>query len=507
MEKMVRNDAQNTREYVLKLEDIHKNFPGTKALDGASLNVYKGKVMGLLGENGAGKSTLMKVLNGIYQKDKGVIYFEGQVVKFNHIRQAQKAGIAMVHQEPHILPDLTIAENVLLGQELMQHRFKINWKAMYKKVDDLLQSLHMKQKAKSLAQGVSIGDQKLLEIAKALSIDAKVIIMDEPTDALTEKEVLRLFEIIRKLCFQGKSIIYISHRMEEIFDICDDITIMRDGQSIIESPISILNYEQIIEKMVGRKLEQITYKGQSILKSKQKVFCAQNISNNQIKPISFEIYQGEVLGFYGLIGAGRTQLARSIYGCYPIVEGELILEGKLIKVKSPYEAIVHGIIYISEDRKIDGLIIGASVRENMSLSTLKSLSNRFGHIDCKKEKEEVNRYIEKFKIKTSSQTQLVQNLSGGNQQKISIAKGLMCHPKLLILDEPTRGIDVAAKREIYRLIHEFKQRGLAILLISSEMPEVIGLSDRLMVMSDRQIKGELELGAITQEAIMKLALG
>lgn len=493
---------------VLRLENIHKSFPGTKALDGVSLSAYRGKVMGLLGENGAGKSTLMKVLNGIYQKDEGEIYCFGEKVEFDGIAKAQAAGIAMVHQEPHILPDLTIAENVLLGREVMRNRLSIDWRATYHKVDKILHGLHMQQKAANLANNLSIGDQKLLELAKALSLDAQIIVMDEPTDALTEKEVRGLFEIIKKLCAEGKCIIYISHRMEEIFEICDDITIMRDGQFIIESKTDALTHEQIIEKMVGRKMTVLssTEHTQMPEQSMQQLFKAENISNDKIKPASFVIHQGEVLGVYGLIGAGRTELARSIYGCYPIKKGQMTLGGKVIRVNNPTEALAYGIVYISEDRKVDGLVLGASLKENMTLASLKKLSNAFGHIDRSKEKEMVSKYIDQLKIKTPNQDQLVSNLSGGNQQKIAIAKGLLCQPKLLILDEPTRGIDVAAKREIYRLIYALKAQGLAILFISSEMPEVIGLSDRMLVMRDGEIKGELMADDISQEAVMKLAI-
>ncbi|WP_440682733.1 sugar ABC transporter ATP-binding protein [Cysteiniphilum halobium] len=494
---------------VLQLENIHKSFPGTKALDGAYLKAYSGKVMGLLGENGAGKSTLMKVLNGIYQKDEGEIYCFDEKVQFDSIAKAQAAGIAMVHQEPQILPDLTIAENVLLGREVMRNRFSINWRATYEKVDQILSWLHMQQKASSLADNLSIGDQKLLELAKALSLDARIIVMDEPTDALTQKEVRRLFEIIKKLCAEGKCIIYISHRMEEIFEICDDITIMRDGQFIIESKTNALSHEQIIEKMVGRKIAALSLQSTHHEVSEQftqQLFKAEKISNSQIKSASFVIHQGEILGVYGLIGAGRTELARSIYGCYPIKSGQMTLDKEVIRVNNPAQALAYGIVYISEDRKVDGLVLGASVKENMTLASLRKLSNVIGHIDQTKEKEEVSQYITQLNIKTPSQDQLVINLSGGNQQKIAIAKGLLCQPKFLILDEPTRGIDVAAKREIYRLIYTLKAQGLAILLISSEMPEVIGLSDRMLVMRDGEIKGELMSGAISQEAIMKLAI-
>ncbi|WP_440616304.1 sugar ABC transporter ATP-binding protein [Cysteiniphilum sp. 6C5] len=493
---------------VLRLENIHKSFPGTKALDGVSLTAYRGKVMGLLGENGAGKSTLMKVLNGIYQKDEGDIYCFGEKVEFDGIAKAQASGIAMVHQEPHILPDLTIAENVLLGREIMRNRLCIDWKATYQKVDQILARLHMQQKAASLANNLSIGDQKLLELAKALSLDAQIIVMDEPTDALTEKEVRRLFEIIKKLCEQGKCIIYISHRMEEIFEICDDITIMRDGQFIIESKTDVLTHEQIIEKMVGRKMTAFSSAEHTQISEQpmQQLFKAENISNDKIKPASLVIHQGEVLGVYGLIGAGRTELARSIYGCYPIKEGQMTLAGEVIRVNNPTQALAYGIVYISEDRKVDGLVLGASVKENMTLASLKKLSNALGHIDRSQEKEIVSKYIDQLKIKTPNQQQLVSNLSGGNQQKIAIAKGLLCQPKLLILDEPTRGIDVAAKREIYRLIHTLKAQGLAILFISSEMPEVIGLSDRMLVMREGEIKGELMSDDISQEAVMKLAI-
>ena len=495
-------------EAILSLENIDKSFPGTKALSCARLNAYPGRVMGLLGENGAGKSTLMKIITGIYQKDAGEILFKSQAVNFKNVRESQAAGIAMVHQEPHILPDLTIAENILLAREVMKHRWKIDWSKMFDKVDHILSQLNIRKKARDLAQGLSIGDQKIIEIAKALSLDAQVIIMDEPTDALTETEVQQLFTIIKMLCDSGKSIIYISHRMEEIFTICDRITIMRDGHFISEASIGELTGEEIIEKMVGRTVEKTPSTAQEVPRQDQmqEVLRLDKVSNAYINEVSLSLHSHEIVGIFGLMGAGRTELAQSIYGCYPFTKGQMLLSGKGVNINSPYLALQHGIVYVSEDRKVDGLIIDASVRENMSLSALPQLCNALGVIDGKKEKAQVGEYIKKFSIKTPSQSQIVANLSGGNQQKIAIAKALMCQPKVLILGEPTRGVDVGAKREIYRLIQQLKEQGMAILLISSEIPEIIALSDRIVVMKENTATAKLPLEEVSQESILHHAI-
>ena len=493
------------RIFVLKLSGIVKNFPGTKALDGASLNVYAGKVMGLLGENGAGKSTLMKIIVGIYAPDQGQMVYHGKKTQFDSVKASKENGIVMVHQEPSILPELNLAENILLGREPMKNILHIDYKTMHGMAGKLLRQLCINKQSTDRASGLSIGDQKMIEIAKALAVDAEVIIMDEPTDALVDTEVQRLFEIIQQLCRQGKSIIYISHRLEEVSQICDDVTIMRDGKFIAESPIEQISHKEIIAKLVGREVTvDDQYKksdlGQVILK-------AESICNRYLKPASFQLHQKEVLGIFGLMGAGRTELAKTLYGMLGIDQGVIYIDGQPLNIDTSTVALKNGIVYISEDRKAEGLVLGLSVLENISLSALPQLSNKWGKINAKSEKAQVSYYIDQLKIKTSSVKQLVKNLSGGNQQKVAIAKGLICQPKVLILDEPTRGVDIGAKGEIYRLIHQLKAQGLGIILVSSEIKEIMALSDRVLVMLEGEITAELPRENLTQEKMMQYAMG
>ncbi|MBK2125190.1 sugar ABC transporter ATP-binding protein [Fangia hongkongensis] len=499
---------------VFQAKKISKRFLATLALDEASLNVYQGKVMGVLGENGAGKSTLMKVITGVYQKDSGALYLDGNEVNFANVSVSQMHGISMVHQEPHILPDLTIGENIMLGQEPMKNRYCINTKQMYQQANAILSQLGMNKKATTLADQLSIGDQKMLEIAKALVINAKIIIMDEPTDALTISEVNQLFCIIRSLCSEGKSIIYISHRMEEIFDICDDITIMRDGKFITECKVNALDEKAIIEKMVGKKLSNQLESAETTeynqREEKQIALSVEGLSNRYFHKLSFDLCQGEILGVFGLMGAGRTELAKSIYGTEVLNAGKIYLNGKAIQIHCEKDAIKEGIIYVCEDRKHEGLLLERPIVENISLSSLERISNRFGIIQCKAEKDAADYYIKLLSIKAKNKMQLPDELSGGNQQKVAIARALMCQPKILILDEPTRGVDVGAKHEIYRLIYQLKSKGISILLISSEMPEVVGLSDRMLVMRDKKIVTTLDVqhkGNFTQSEILKYAMG
>ncbi len=491
-------------EKILAMENISKEFPSVKALDNVHLNAYKGKVMALLGENGAGKSTLMKILSGVYKKTSGNIYYKGKELNVNSTRQANENGISIIHQELNLISELTIGENIFLGREPKTKLALIDWKTLYSKSESLLKELDISVNPKTKIKELSIGIKQMVEIAKALSFEAELIIMDEPTDALTDKETKSLFKIINKLKNEGKSIIYISHRLNEIFEICDDVTIIRDGKFVAEHPVQEIDQDSLIELMVGRKLEeQFPYQkdelGEVLLEAKE-------IQNKYIKNVSFNIKQKEIVGVAGLMGAGRTELAKSIYGHYKIEKGEITLKGKQLHIKSEKDAIKSGISYVSEDRKKDGLVLGMNVMKNISLSSLDKIS-KFKIINKTTEKKVAVDYISNFNIKTPSKEQKLSNLSGGNQQKVSISKSLLPLPKVLIMDEPTRGIDVGAKKEIYKLMNKFKSEGMGILMISSEIPELLGMCDRILVMHEGKLMGELSREEMSQEAVMRLAVG
>ncbi|UIN00811.1 ribose ABC transporter ATP-binding protein RbsA [Yersinia ruckeri] len=490
---------------LLQLKGIDKAFPGVKALSGAALSVYPGRVMALVGENGAGKSTMMKVLTGIYSKDAGSQHFLGQEVVFNGSKASQEAGIGIIHQELNLIPQLTIAENIFLGREFVNRFGGIDWKKMYAEADRLLARLNLNYSSHRLVGELSIGDQQMVEIAKVLSFESKVIIMDEPTDALTDTETASLFNVIRELKAEGRGIVYISHRLKEIFEICDDVTVFRDGQFIGEKPVSELQEDTLIEMMVGRKLEEQYPRlnlplGDVRLQVKQ--LCGPGVHD-----VSFSLRAGEILGVAGLMGAGRTELMKIIYGALPRQSGYVMLNGREVVTHSPQDGLANGIVYISEDRKRDGLVLGMSVKENMSLTALRYFSRSGGSLKQADEQQAVADFIRLFNIKTPSMEQPIGLLSGGNQQKVAIARGLMTRPKVLILDEPTRGVDVGAKKEIYQLINQFKQEGLSIILVSSEMPEVLGMSDRILVMHEGHLSGEFSIEQATQEVLMAAAVG
>ncbi|MFA0441392.1 ribose ABC transporter ATP-binding protein RbsA [Vibrio sp. 10N.286.49.C2] len=489
---------------ILQLSEIEKAFPGVKALDKASLNVYPGKVMALLGENGAGKSTLMKVLTGIYSKDAGDLRYQDAEASFEGPRESQQAGISIIHQELNLIPELTIAENIYLGREKTNAFGRIKWHEMYADADQLLARLNVKHSAKTLLGELSLGEQQMVEIAKALSFESKVIIMDEPTDALTDTETASLFNVINELRAQGCGIVYISHRLKEIFEICDDITVLRDGKFIGQTVVAETNEDALIEMMVGRKLDE-QYPRINATHGKRSLEV-RRVSGTGVRDVSFHVDQGEILGVSGLMGAGRTELMKMIYGALKRDSGDVVLYGKSINPISPQEGLANGIAYISEDRKGDGLVLGLSVKDNMSLCTLEQLSKgwQLQHAD---EVIAVEDFITLFNIKTPSRNQIIGNLSGGNQQKVAIAKGLMTKPKVLILDEPTRGVDVGAKKEIYQLINKFKADGMSIILVSSEMPEVLGMSDRIMVMHEGRVSGEFMADEADQEKLLACAVG
>lgn len=486
------------------MKNINKKFSGVSVLKNLDFNIYKGRVMALVGENGAGKSTLVKILTGVYLKTAGEILLNGKSVSFTDTSSSQDEGIAMIHQELNLVGDLSIGENIFLGRE-PSSKGRILWNQLFKDAQYWLEKIGLKEDPHQLVKNISVGKQQLVEIAKALSINANVIIMDEPTGALTPMETEKLFNVINDLKSEGKSIVYISHRLQEIFKICDDVTVLRDGCLIGEYPIENLTEDNIIEMMVGRKLsEQYPW---IETRTVEDILKIENITNNFVKNVSFTLKKGETLGVAGLMGSSRTELMRTIYGIYSYSEGEIYLNKERLKLSSPKEALKNGIAYVSEDRKLNGIIIEMNVRENITLASLDLFKGILGYVNIRKEEDVSLKYIDDFSIKTTGTKQLLRFLSGGNQQKVSIAKNLMTNPAILILDEPTRGVDVGAKKEIYEIINNFKNKGMSIIVVSSDIPEILGISDRIMVMHEGRVSGFLNRDEATQESIMALAVG
>ncbi|MGL5867493.1 MAG: sugar ABC transporter ATP-binding protein [Clostridium chrysemydis] len=494
-----------TKKPMLKMEGVSKSFPGVKALDKVNITAYGGEVTALMGENGAGKSTLMKILSGVYTKDEGKIFIQGEEANIHGIKSAEELGVTIIHQELSIINNLTVSENIFLGNEKVSKFGKINKKLLNERSKMFLEQIGCDFDPNMLAGNLNVGEKQMVEIAKALTKNAGIIIMDEPTTALTEVETKNLFKVIDNLKSKGIAIIYISHRMEEIFAICDKVEVLRDGKYAGCANIKDIDNDDLISMMVGRKIEdQFPYK--EVEKGKVMLEVDNLSSKAGVYNASFKVREGEILGVAGLMGSGRTELLKTVFGAYKKTEGKVIINGEELKGNSIREAIKHGICYLSEDRKKEGLVLGMSVGDNMTLANLDSYENRMFVIDRKNEASDVNDYIKKIRIKTPSPNQYIKNLSGGNQQKVILAKWLLTNPEVLIIDEPTRGIDVGAKKEIYELLNELKNKGKAIIMISSDMPEVLGISDRIMVMSEGKITGELNREEATQEKIMKLAL-
>ncbi|MGG5462248.1 sugar ABC transporter ATP-binding protein [Clostridium sp. B9] len=495
------------RTPMLKMEGVSKSFPGVKALDNVSLMAYGGEVTALMGENGAGKSTLMKILSGVYKKDEGKIFIEGIEVDIKGIKSAEDAGITIIHQELSVINNLTVAENIFLGNE-KHSKFtgKINKKLLDERSKMFLEQIGCNISPNRLVSTLNVGEKQMIEIAKALTKNARIIIMDEPTTALTDVETENLFKVIESLREKGIAIIYISHRMEEIFKICHRVEVLRDGKYAGSAEIKDIDNDQLIAMMVGRKIEdQFPYRdvkmGDIALEVKD-LSCKEGVKN-----ASFKVRKGEILGIAGLMGSGRTELAKTIFGEYKKTSGTVKLNGKELNVKNINDAIRNGICYLSEDRKKEGCVLGLSVGDNMTICNLDKYENKMKVLDRKKESADIDYYIKKINIKTPSSKQFIKNLSGGNQQKVILAKWLMLSPEVLIIDEPTRGIDVGAKKEIYELLNELKASGKAIIMVSSDLPEVLGISDRIMVMSEGKVSGELSRQEANQQSIMKLAVG
>ncbi|MBK0004547.1 MULTISPECIES: sugar ABC transporter ATP-binding protein [Erwiniaceae] len=489
--------------YALEAEGISKFFPGVKALSNVSLRVKPGTVHALMGENGAGKSTLMKCLIGIYRPDEGQIRIKGEPVQFTDTLDALRSGISMIHQELNLVPHMTVAENIWLGREPMKLGFVDHGK-LNRLTKDLLVKLNIRLRPDQMVGDLSIASQQMVEIAKAVSWNSDIVIMDEPTSALTETEVSHLFAIIRDLREQGKAIIYISHKMDEIFAITDEVSVFRDGTWVASDATSSYSRQSLITQMVGRELTQLFPKFDANIG--EDVLTVRNLTRQGVfHDVSFNVRRGEILGVAGLVGAGRSEVMESLFGMTSIDSGEILIDGVPTTIESPAAAIDKGLAFLTEDRKKSGLFLVLSVLENMSIVKMTNYSAKAGFVNHGDMAKDCLEQIRKLNIKTPTMDQIINNLSGGNQQKVLIARWLLAQPKILILDEPTRGIDVGAKAEIYRLISELASRGVAIIMVSSELPEILGMSDRVMVMHGGRITGILNKEDADQETILSLA--
>ncbi len=490
---------------LLRMENVVKTFPGVKALNNAAITVHAGEVMGFMGENGAGKSTLMNVLGGVFPADSGDIYIDGQKVEIHNVHESQELGVAFIHQELALEPYLTIAENIFLGREMRNALGMVSKDKMAKAAKPFLERVGLKVDPNEFVGRLSLGQQQMVEIAKSFSLNAKILILDEPTSSLSEKEVNILFKTVRDLRDQGMGIIFITHKMAEVFTICDACTIMRDGEYMGTLDAKTATESELIAKMVGRDLGnyyvrtynepgEVKLEAQHINAGKRAIDC------------SFKVRAGEILGFYGLVGAGRSELMKAIMGLDPMDSGEIFINGQKVAKNTPKYMQSAGIALVPENRKVEGLLLKNTIAFNISLPVIKQF---IGHLSVNHSKESaiVDKGVKDLRVKTPSAYVNCSTLSGGNQQKVLLAKWLATDPKILILDEPTRGIDVGAKAEIYTIINELAKAGLAVILISSEMPEVMNMSDRMMIMSEGRITGELSKEEYNQEAILKFAMG
>ena len=492
---------------ILECREISKSFGGVRALKKVDFSLQQGEVHALVGENGAGKSTLIRIISGALFPDEGEIWYRGQKVEITSPRLAQGMGISAVYQDPLIYPYLSVVENIFLGREIKTPRGNIDWKRQEEKAQELFASLNIAPHFLRQPMGeLSVGLQQLVLIAKALAYEAQVIIFDEPTAILTEHEAERLFQIIKTLKEQGVGIIYISHRLEEIFQIADRVTIMRDGEVVGDYPLSAVNREMIVELMAGKHLvEEIEHGGE---KSDQPVLVVKNLTKKgRFEDISFEAFQGEILAFSGLVGSGRTDVAQALFGIISPDSGEIYYRGEKFKAYSPQYAMEHGIAYLPEDRKSQGLFPILSVSYNITVSVLRQIVNNLGVVDARKEREIAEKYVKELNIRTPGLEAKVFSLSGGNQQKVVLAKWLGVNPQILILDEPTRGIDVATKAEVHQMIAQLVESGIAVIIISSELPEVLKLADRVIVMHEGKITGVFEGEDITSTNLVRAATG
>lgn len=492
-------------EIKLRVSQIEKSFPGVKALDKIDFSVRKGTVHALCGENGAGKSTLMKIINGLYKPDAGQIFLDEKPVKVKDPIDALRMGIAMIAQELNYVPEMSVEENLFLGR-LPKGRFgKVDWKEVRRRTEQLLKEEHLPYKADQKLKTLTVSDIQMLEILKAISNDADVIVMDEPTSAITQKEVELLFKKIEMLKAKGVSIVYISHKLDEVFRIADDVTVLRDGTVVKSMRAEDTNIEEVISLMVGRKMENVYPK--ETLEIGEKLLDVRNLcSKNVYDDVCFHLNKGEIIGFAGLVGAGRTEVMRSLFGLDPYTSGEIYISGNKTEIKNVSSSIKNGMVMLSEDRRRYGIIPIRSVMENASLASLDKFFYG-GHAHNKEERETVAEYFKKMNVKTPTLDTAIQSLSGGNQQKVLLAKWMLRNPDVMILDEPTRGIDVGAKYEIYKLMTEIAREGKGVIMVSSELPELIGMCDRIYVMNQGRISGELSRDEFSQEAIMRYATG
>lgn len=499
-------------DIILEAKGISKSFPGVKALDDVSLTLRRGRLTALLGENGAGKSTLMNIIAGVFPPDAGEVQLAGEVVQFANPREAREAGIAMIFQELNLHSNLTVAENIFLGREPLNRLGLIDTATMNEEAAGLLKQLDLAVAPTTPLGSLRVGQQQIVEIARAISSDARVIIMDEPTSAIAEHEIEVLFGIIAELKRQGVAIAYITHKLEELTRIGDDAVVMRDGQLIGAAPVKDLDHDAIVQMMVGREMKEVSARSTAI--PGYEALRVENLSLEHpdrpgdflLHDINLQVRRGEVLGIFGLMGAGRTELLETIFGLHPDGSaGEIFINGKRVTITSPVDAIALGLALAPEDRKREGLLLEMTVAENSSLACLSRLE-RFGFVDEAAEHRLVEQSVERFQVKTPSQNQIIRNLSGGNQQKVILGKWLATEPLVLLLDEPTRGIDVNAKGEIYSLINELATDGLAVIVVSSELPEILVLSDRLLVLCEGQKTAEFNRTEANEETIMKAAL-
>jgi ribose transport system ATP-binding protein len=490
----------------LRMEGISKSFPGVQALQEVNFEVTRGEIHALVGENGAGKSTLMKVLTGALHLDEGRIILRGEPVEIHSPSDSQELGISMIHQELSLIPYLNVGKNVYLGRE-PRRRIPgfIDWKKLYSQTQELLGQLNLDVRARAEAQDLSIAQQQMVEVAKALSLEADLIAMDEPTSSLTDRETEVLFDVMRKLKDQGVAIIFITHRLEEVFEVSDRITVLRDGRHIATAPTAELNHNQVVQLMVGRELDNMYPYSET--KERGVALQADDLADGQeLHGVSLELQGGQILGVAGLVGAGRTALAETLFGLRQATAGEIHIDGQVVKLHSAKQAIEHGLGFVPEDRKLQGLFLNMAVRENITMSSTSLVSN-FGFVNTNKANKLADEYVDKLDIRTPSLRQRIRNLSGGNQQKVIIARWLTLKPRVLILDEPTRGVDVGAKAEIHGLMRQLAEDGVAVLMISSELPEIIGVSDRILVMHEGRVTGRFERDEASQDMIMHAATG
>ena len=492
---------------LLRVEGVTKRFPGVVALDKIHFELKQGEVHALVGENGAGKSTLMKILCGVYQPDEGAVFYKGQPVAFRNSTEAQRAGISIIYQELNLIPHLSVAQNLFIGREPTRWGLLLDEARMNREAAALLAKLHVSIDPALIIRRLPLSKQQMVEVAKALSYDSEILIMDEPTSALSETEIDELFKVIHTLRDRGVGIIYISHRLEELKHLVDRVTVFRDGQHISTDPYASLSLAEVVNRMVGRSLEH-KFPARSSKPSGMKILEVKGLHREGVlKDISFDLYEGEILGIAGLMGAGRTELARALFGADTRDGGEIYLSGKKLQIRSPGDAIREGIAYLPEDRKSHGLAVKMLLNENVSMANLAQVCGPAAVISKTKERKAAERFIRELAIRTPSVYQIVNNLSGGNQQKVVVAKWLFRNSKVLLFDEPTRGIDVGAKFAIHELIDLLARKGVGIIMISSELPEILGMTDRVLVLHEGRLEATLDTRRTTQEEILHYAAG